>query len=112
MIIIKKDHTDVLTNGGFKLTKWATTFGEQIESEKALTMLGMECINITDTLKVCRGLSFEPTPHWKQQKVLSVVSSVFDALEFLAPFVIRGRIILNVYGKRVVNKGTQTSAAI
>ena len=93
-IILKKDLTDMLARGGLKLTMWTKNFDEKNESEKALTILGMEWNNVTDTLKVCRGHSFEPKPHWRQRKVLSVVSSVFDSLGFLAPFVIRGRIIL------------------
>ena len=39
-------------------------------------------------------MNFEPESRWTQSKVISVLSSVFDPLEFLAPFVIRGRIIL------------------
>ena len=84
----------MLARGGFKLTIWTKNFDEKIESDKALTILGLEWNNATDTLKVCRGHSFEPIPHRTQRKVLSVVSSVFDSLGFLAPFVIRGRIIL------------------
>ena len=95
VIIFKKDLTDVLARGGFKLTKWATNFDEEIEREKALMILDLEWNNVTDTLKVRRALNFEPIQHWTQRKVLSVVSGVFDPLGFLAPSVIRGRKILN-----------------
>ena len=40
-------------------------------------------------------MDFEPEIRWTQHKVLNVVSSVFHPLGFPAPFVIRGRIILN-----------------
>ena len=51
---------------------------------------------MTDTLKVCRELIFEPISHWTQRKFLSIVSSVFVPLGFgiFCAFVIRGRIIL------------------
>ena len=92
-IILEKDITDML-NIEFKLTKWATNFDEEIDREKALTIVGLEWSNVTDTLKVRRWLNFEPITHWTQRKVLLVVSSVFDHLGFIAPFVIRGRITL------------------
>ena len=92
--ILKNDLTALLRKGGFKLTKWATNFEENEVHDKALTILGLEWNNNTDTLKVCRGMEFELETRWTQRKVLSVVSSVFDPLGFLAPFVIRGRIIL------------------
>ena len=91
---IKEELTTLLAKGGFKLTKWATNFNKDEVHDKALTILGLEWNNINDSLKVCRGLQFEPESQWTQWKVLSVVSSVFDPLGFLAPFVIRGRIIL------------------
>ena len=91
---VKTDLTSLLAKGVFKLTKWATNFEENEVHDKALTILGLEWNNINDTLKVCRGLQFEPENSWTQRKVLSVVSSVFDPLGFLAPIVIRGRVIL------------------
>ena len=91
---LKAELTELLAKGGFKLTKWATNFDQDEVHDKALTILGLEWNNKTDTLKVCRGMDFEPEVNWTQRKVLSVVSSVFDPLGFLAPFVIRGRIIL------------------
>ena len=91
---VKAELIALLAKGGFKLTKWGTNFDEDEVHDEALTILGLEWNNKTDTLKVCRGLQFEPEKYWTQRKVLSVVSSVFDPLGFLAPFVIRGRIIL------------------
>ena len=91
---IKEELTTLLAKGGFDLTKWATNFNEDEVHDKALTILGLEWNNINDSFKVCRGFQFETESQWTQRKVLSVVSSVFDLLGFLAPFVIRGRIIL------------------
>ncbi|XP_075263346.1 uncharacterized protein LOC142354894, partial [Convolutriloba macropyga] len=91
---VKAELIALLAKGGFKLTKWATNFDEDEVHDKALTILGLEWNNKTDTLKVCRGLQFKPEKNWTQQKMLSIVSSVFDPLGFLAPFVIRGIIIL------------------
>ena len=91
---VKAELISLLAKGGFKLTKWATNFDEDEVHDKALTILGLEWNNKTDTLKVCRGLQFKPEKYWTQRKVLSIVSRVFDPLGFLAPIVIRGRIIL------------------
>ena len=59
-----------------------------------MTIQGLEWNNVSDALKVCRGTDFEPESRWTQRRVLSVVSSVFDPIGFLAPFAIRGRAIL------------------
>ena len=106
---LKSDLTKLLAKRGFKLTKWATNFDEAVEREKALTILGLEWNNVDDTLRVCRGTHFEPVAQWTQRKVLSVVSSVFDPLGFLAPFVIRGRIIMKQIWQ---TKGQQWDTAI
>ena len=90
----KSSRYQIGVNSGFKLTKWATIFDRSEVHDKALTILGLEWNNVSDALKVCRGMYFEPESRWTQSKVLSVVSSVFEPLGFLAPFVIRGRIIL------------------
>ena len=54
-------------------------------------------------------MDFEPESRWAQRKVLLVVSSVFDPLGFLAPFVIRGRVTLK---KIRQTKGQQWTAAL
>ena len=77
---IRVELTSLLAKGGFKLTKWATNFEADEVHDKALTILGLEWNNNIDTLKVCRGLQFEPENNCTQRKVLSVVSSVFDPL--------------------------------
>ena len=87
---VKAELIALLAKSCFKLTKWATNFDEDEVHDKALTILGLEWNNKTDTLKVCRGLQFKPENNWTQQKVLSIVCSVFDPLGFLAPFVIHG----------------------
>ena len=78
---VKAELIALLAKGGFKLTKWATNFDEDEVHDKALTILGLEWNN-TDTLKVCRGLQFQPENYWTQRKVLSIVSSVFDLWDF------------------------------
>ena len=84
----------LLANGGFKLTTLALHFKENEVHVKAFSLLSLKLNNKNDTLKICRGMRFEPDSQWPQRNVLSVVSSVFDASGFLASFVIHGRIIL------------------
>ena len=83
---LKTELTALLAKGGFKLTKWATNFEGNGVHDKALTLLGLECNNKADTPKVSQGIEFEPESRWNQRKALSVVSSVFDPLGFLASF--------------------------
>ena len=64
---LKNDLTALLRKGGFKLTKWATNFEENEVHDKALTILGLEWNNNTDTLKVCRGMEFELETRWTQR---------------------------------------------
>ena len=61
---VKAELIALLPKGGFKLTKWATNFDEDEVHDKALTILGLEWNNKTDTLKVCRGLQFKPENYW------------------------------------------------
>ena len=91
---IKLHLTDLFAKSGFKITKWATNVDKNEVHEKALTIFGLEWNDVSDAIKVCRRMDFAPESRWTQQKVLSVVSSVFDSLGLLTPFVIRGRIIL------------------
>ena len=84
-VTLKANLPEHLSRGGFK---WATIFDKETTSDMSLTILGFEWDNTKDTLKVCRGMTFEPYTTWTQRKVLSVVSSLFDSLGFLAPFVI------------------------
>ena len=86
--------TKLLAKCGFKLTKWAKNFDRIEVDDKALTIPGLKRKKFSDAPKVCRGTNFEPESRWTQSKVLSVVSSVFETLGFLSPFVVRERIIL------------------
>ena len=78
------DESEKLLNGaGFKLKKW----------DDSSTVLGLDYDQGSDTLSV--KVKFEDTglDGITKRKALSVVSSVFDPLGFLSPWVLTGRLI-------------------
>ena len=106
-VVLASQLVNMLTKGGFNLTKFVTnslevykslekdvTFAEPFSEMEVTTILGIQWDLKNDTLYVCRGVSNPLPGNITQRKVLSVVSSVFDPLGFVSPFTIRGRLIL------------------
>ena len=96
------DLKSLLAKGGFNLTKWFSNFDEifenseipPIESEDNPKVLGLEWIAADDLLSVRKDQEFLQKTNWMQRQVFSTVSQVFDPLGFMAPFVIRGRMLM------------------
>ena len=94
---------DVLSKGGFKLTKWITS-DEKVKSQISETdrstkvvktfeaepqlssILGLNWNVDTDSLIVCRGTEQEVPAKITQRIVLSFVSAVFDPLEICSRY--------------------------
>lgn len=91
----------LLAKGGFNITKFVSNVKEAIpeslkleESTQNTTVLGMKWDVQLDELELCRGFNSPTRDTWTQRQVLSVVSSIFDPIGILAPFVIRARLLL------------------
>jgi len=97
-----RDLTEVMKRGGFHLTKWASKSSEvlreiaeikEIEHQRspAVRTLGVVYYPSKDTFKITSPTKeFVRTP----RGILSFVSSVWDPLAFVSPFVVRGRVFL------------------
>ena len=96
------DLKSLLAKGGFNLTKLFSNFLEifenseitPIESEDNPKVFGPEWIAADDLLTVRKDQEFLQVTNWTQRQYLSTVSQVFDPLGFMAPFVIRGRMLM------------------
>ena len=96
------DLKSLLAKGGFHLKKWFSNSEEifeiseitPIESEDNPKVSGLEWIAADDLLTVRKDQEFLQKKNWTQKQVLSTVLQVFDPLEFMAPFVIRGRVLM------------------
>ena len=92
----------LLAKRGFKLTKWFSNFEKifenteitPIESEDNPKVLGLEWIAADGLLTVRKDQEFLQKTNWTQRQVLSTVLQVFGPLGFRAPFVIRGRMLM------------------
>ena len=106
-----KDLVNLLSLGGFKLTKFVSnvptippqleadptspTEGKQIPSTENLShVLGLKWNHSTDTLVVSRGTNPEVKPKVTQRIVLSLVSSVYDPIGLVAPYTVKARLLL------------------
>ena len=106
-----KDLVNLLSLGGFKLTKFVSnvptippqleadptspTEGKEIpSSENSSHVLGLKWNHSTDTLVVSRGTSPEVKPKVTQRIVLSLVSSVYDPIGLVAPYTVKARLLL------------------
>ena len=102
-----------LSQPGFELKKWISNNDaftkailerlksisntKQVEVEpnmEGFSVLGLQRTVFDDSLQVCRGTNKEIEAPITQRKILSLVSSVFDAVGFLAPFSVHMRRIL------------------
>ena len=96
------DLKSLLAKKGFNLTKWFSNSEDlfenseitPIESEDNPKVLGREWIAADDLLTVRKDQAFLQKKNWTQRQILSTVSQVFDPLGFMAPFVIRGRMLM------------------
>ena len=102
---------NLLSKGGFKLTKWITS-DEEVKSQIPETDRSTKVVKTleaepqsssilrliwnvdTDSLIVCRGSEEEVPAKITQRIVLSFVSAVFDPLGICSPFRIRMRFLL------------------
>ena len=110
---------DILSKGGFKLTKWITS-DEEVKSEipetarstkvvktleaepQSSSILGFNWNVNTDCLIVCRGTEQEVPAKIPQRIVLSFVSAVFVPLGICSPITIRMRFRLkSIWGAMV-----------
>ena len=97
-----------MKRGEFNLTKFITNSESVFESPHedvafanpsfsdvgSVSVLGFNWETPDDTFSVSRGVSNALPAKFTQRKILSSVSSVYDPLEIVAPFTIRGRLML------------------
>ena len=106
-----KDLVNLLSLGGFKLTKFVSnvptippqlktdptspTESKEIPStENSSHVLGLKWNHSTDTLVVSRGTNPEVKPKVTQRIVLSLVSSVYHPIRLVAPYTVKARLLL------------------
>ena len=107
-ILLVKDLTELLSKGGFRLMKWLSNSHKVVESipetERAMVVksLDFDLPVIEQALKVHLqvssdtfrfSISIKDRPATRRG-ILSVISSVYDLLIFIAPFVLLTKIIL------------------
>ena len=107
-INLVKDLTELLKTGGFRLTKWLSNSRQVMESipesERAKSVknldfghapieraLGVQWCISSDTFGFSIAIKDRPAT---RRGILSVVSSVYDPLGFLAPFILPAKILL------------------
>ena len=105
------DLVKLLSLGGFKLTKFmsklpsipaqtetdptpATEVKEMPSGEESLHVLGLKWNHAPDTLVVSRSTNPDIRPTVTQKVVLSLVSSVYDPIELVAPYTVKARPLL------------------
>ncbi|XP_068759671.1 uncharacterized protein [Montipora capricornis] len=107
-INLVKDLTQLLKTGGFRLTKWRSNSRQVMESipesERAMSVknldfghapieraLGVQWCISSDTFRFSIAIEDRPAT---RRGILSVVSSVYDPLGFVAPFILPAKILL------------------
>lgn len=115
-VSLTKDLTDLCSNGGFRLTKWISNNRnvlasipekERAKEVKSLDLthdvlpmeraLGVHWCIESDTFKFRISIKDRP---FTRRGILSVVSSIYDPLGFLAPFILPVKMILQQLCKK------------
>ena len=111
---VVKELTELLSRGGFRLTKWISNDREVLEnipqSERAASVvdLALDKIPVERTLgiqwnvgadKFCFKVVANEKP-LTRRGVLSVASSLYDPLDFVAPFTLSAKMILHELCKK------------
>lgn len=117
---VVKELTELLSRGGFRLTKWISNDGEVLElipqSERAASVvdLGLDEIPVERTLgiqwnvgaeKFCFKVVAKEKP-LTRRGVLSDASSLYDPLGFVAPFTLSAKMILQELCKKAGMRGS------
>ena len=109
-----KDLVELLAKGGFKLTKFESSFPAltaelnvselslDTEQTKAISdtlgtsshVLGLKWDQSSDSLVVSRGTNKDVPSALTQRAVLSLVAAVFDPIGLVEPFTVRARLLL------------------
>lgn len=102
---VREELTEVLAQYGFKIRKWKSSNNEILadisdnEKEKLLDFestvktLGIAWQPSTDTF-IFKSNRMISNNNWTKRKVLSEISKLFDPLGWMAPFVIKSKILM------------------
>ena len=106
---ITKNVIAICANGGFQLTKWVSTSDQVLKAASATDGITAEIdldLNDDPSSRVLGihwhvkndclyfKLSRKDVKKFTKRALLSILCSVFDPLGFLAPFVVRGRVLI------------------
>ena len=98
---------DSLMAIGMELCKWRSNC-EAVCDVAVSTVLGVTWDAEADRLSFPAKTSVCDQARWTKRTLLKLVASLFDSLGLVAPYVLRGKVLLQGYG-RVGYPGTQSS---
>ena len=97
---IFQDSCEMLKSGGFKLDKWSSNhptlndvFIEQKVCNLSQKYLGLEWNAESDTINFKLFLDIERVKVYSKRQILSLISSIYDPLGFISPYILFGKIL-------------------